>query len=59
MHPTRRAFLTRTAALAGMSVILPSRAFGETRRAAANDRITVGGIGLGPRGRQLLPAFLQ
>jgi len=59
MHPTRRAFLARTAALAGMSVILPSRALGETKRAAANDRITVGGIGLGPRGRQLLPVFLQ
>jgi predicted dehydrogenase len=59
MHPTRREFLTRTAALAGMSVILPSRAFGESKRAAANGRITVGGIGLGPRGRQLLPAFLR
>ena len=59
MHTTRRNFITRTAAVAGLSVILPSRAFGETKRAAANDRITVAGIGLGPRGRRLLPAFLQ
>ena len=59
MHSTRRNFITRSAAVAGLSVILPSRAIGETRRAAANNRITVAGIGLGPRGRQLLPAFLQ
>ena len=59
MHTTRRDFLTRTAAMAGMTAILPSRAFAETQRAAANDRITVAGIGLGPRGRQLLPHFLK
>ncbi len=58
MHPTRRQFLTRTAAMAGMAIVMPSRAFGETRRAAANERITVAGISLGPRGRQLLPHFL-
>jgi len=59
MHTTRRTFLTRSAAMAGMAVILPSRGFSETRRAAANGRITVAGIGLGPRGRQLLPHFLK
>ncbi len=59
MHHTRRSFIIRTAALAGLSVILPSRAFGEIRRTAANDRITVAGIGLGPRGRILLHDFLE
>jgi hypothetical protein len=59
MHSTRRDFITRTAAMAGMTAILPSRTFAATQRAAANDRITVAGIGLGPRGRQLLPDLLK
>jgi len=59
MHLNRRKFLTRTAAAASAAAILPSTAFGETtRRAAPNRRITVAGIGLGPRGRNLLQSFL-
>ena len=59
MSHTRREFITRTAALAGMSVIIASRAFGASKRSAANNRITIGGIGLGPRGRQVLASFLK
>ena len=50
MKSTRREFITRAATLAGASVIIPSRSFGQ-KKVAANDQITVAGIGLGPRGR--------
>jgi predicted dehydrogenase len=56
MKPTRREFLTQAAALAGASVIIPSQTFG--KKVAANDKINVAGIGLGPRGRKLLSWFL-
>lgn len=59
MHLNRRKFLTRTAAAASAAAILPSTTFAETaRRAAPNSRITVAGIGMGPRGRNLLQSFL-
>lgn len=57
MKSTRREFLTHATALAGASVILPSRSFAQGK-VAANDQITVAGIGLGPRGRKLLQSFL-
>jgi len=56
MRATRREFLTRAAAVAGASVIMPSETF--AGKVAANERITVAGIGLGPRGRRLLKWFL-
>src|SRR6266568_6455272 len=49
MHNHRRDFL-KTAALAAIS---------RSRILGANDRIRVGGIGLGTRGGQVLPLFLS
>ncbi len=59
MNTTRRTFMTRTAAAAGISAIAPGRLFAKPGRVSANDRITVAGIGLGPRGRQVLKSFLD
>ena len=59
MKTTRRSFITRAATAAGATAILSSRTFGEAARSSPNNRITVGGIGLGPRGREVLKCFLQ
>lgn len=56
MKTTRRSFLTRTTALAGVSAIAPSQLF--SKPVAANDKVTVAAIGLGRRGRKVLSAFL-
>ncbi|MFP4057355.1 MAG: Gfo/Idh/MocA family protein [Candidatus Brocadiia bacterium] len=48
----RRAFLRRAAAAAAAPMVIGSRAFG------ANDRITMGGIGMGGRGRGVLRGFV-
>ncbi|MFQ6131018.1 MAG: Gfo/Idh/MocA family protein [Armatimonadota bacterium] len=47
---TRRAFLTRTAALAAAPYVITSSALGQEERAAPSERITLGGIGIGGRG---------
>lgn len=52
---TRRNFLQRAALTAGAAAAAPS-AFAQT---PASDRIVVGAIGIGPRGRYVLGAFLQ
>lgn len=57
MKASRRQFLSHAAALAGATVIIPSRSFAQ-KKVAANDKITIAGIGLGPRGRKLLQWFL-
>jgi len=59
MQITRRTFLAGTTALAGITTAPKVRVYGNTKRAAANGRITIGSTGLGPRGRQLLPHFLR
>jgi predicted dehydrogenase len=58
---TRRAFLRR-ATLAGgaalLPVIVPARVLGRGGATAPGSRLVMGGIGLGPRGRQVLASFL-
>ena len=57
---TRRTFL-KTAAVAGigMPTIIPASALGSDGNVAPSNRITVGGIGLGPRGRKVLDGFFK
>lgn len=59
MKTNRRTFLRNAATFAGMSAVAPSALMGAERKVGPNDRITVAGIGLGPRGREVLKAFLQ
>jgi hypothetical protein len=59
MKTTRRSFIKQAASVAGMSAIAPASVLGKSGSVAAGDRITVGGIGLGPRGREVLAAFLR
>lgn len=56
--PTRRSFLKQAALLAGMPAIIPARALGRDGHVAPSNRIVVGGIGIGPRGREVLKPFL-
>ena len=58
MNQKRRQFLRSTAMLAGLPAMFPSRMYGQTGTVAPNEQITVAGIGLGPRGRQVLKCFL-
>lgn len=59
MKTNRRTFLRNAATIAGMSAVAPSALIGAERKVGPNDRITVAGIGLGPRGREVLKAFLE
>ncbi len=62
LNPTRRGFL-KTAVQAGVCLavpqIIPGTALGKSGRAAAGERITLGAIGIGNRGRYVLGCFLQ
>lgn len=51
--------MTQAATLAGLSAMAPSAVLAGTRKIAANEQITVAGIGLGPRGRKVLKPFLD
>ncbi len=55
---TRRAFL-KTAAAFGMPAIIPGSALGLNGTVAPSNRITMGAIGIGPRGRLVLSTFLK
>ena len=57
---TRRTFL-KTAAVAtiGMPAIIPASALGKDGSVAPSNRIIMGGIGLGPRGRKVLDGFFK
>ena len=55
---TRRRMLTTSAALAA-PLIVPRAVFGSEDRVAPNDRIIVGGIGVGNRGRRDLSSMIQ
>lgn len=59
MKFTRRQFLKSTAVVFGMPTIVPASALGINGTVAPSNRIVVGGIGLGPRGQQVLRAFLK
>ena len=56
---TRRSFIKQTALLAGMPAIIPASVLGKNGAVAPSNRIVVGGIGLGPRGREDLKSFLS
>ncbi len=56
-HVSRRDFIAASAATLAMPLVL-TRAAGAAPRAAANDRIGVGFIGVGKRSFELIPAFL-
>jgi predicted dehydrogenase len=61
-NPTRRQFLSSAAASAAgltLPLIVPASALGRADRAAASDRIAIGAIGTGGRGRSLIGAFLR
>ena len=55
---TRRSFL-KTAAVIGMPTIIPASALGKNGSVAPSNRIVVGGIGLGRRGRGVLDGFFK
>lgn len=55
---TRRKFLGTTALAIGMPTIIPGSALGKNGAVAPSNRIVMGGIGIGPRGRQVLSCFL-
>ena len=56
---TRRSFIKQTALLAGMPAIIPASVLGQNGKVAPSNRIVIGGIGLGPRGREVLKSFLS
>jgi predicted dehydrogenase len=59
MKTTRRHFLKATAVAFGMPTIIPASALGKNGTVAPSNRIVLGGIGLGPRGRNVLKSFLN
>ena len=59
MKFTRRQFLKSTAVVLGMPTIIPASALGLNGPVAPSNRIVVGGIGLGPRGQEVLRSFLK
>jgi len=56
---TRAAFISQTALAAGLPMIVPASALGLNGKVPPSNRIVVGGIGLGPRGRTVLTSFLK
>jgi predicted dehydrogenase len=59
MKLTRRQFLKTTAVTVGLPTIIPASALGRDGTVAPSNRIVVGGIGIGPRGREVLKHFLS
>src|SRR3954471_16507981 len=58
MKTTRREFLKTAALAVGLPTIIPGSALGKNGSVAPSNRIVLGGIGIGPRGREDLKAFL-
>ena len=58
-NTSRRKFLAGAACLAGMPAIIPASVLGRNGQITPSNRIVLGGIGVGPRGRQDLQPFLQ
>jgi predicted dehydrogenase len=56
---TRRNFIKQAAWLAGMPTIIPASVLGKNGNVAPSNQVVVGGIGLGPRGREVLKPFLS
>lgn len=59
MKLSRRRFLRNSALALGVPTIIPGSALGLNGAVAPSNRIVVGGIGLGPRGREVLKGFLS
>ena len=57
-NPTRREFLCKVAGAAAAPYVITSSALGTAERPPASERITMGIIGPGSRGRNVLGAFL-
>jgi predicted dehydrogenase len=57
--PTRREFIKKTALVLGMPALIPASALGRDGHVAPSNRINMGMIGIGPRGREVLTAFLK
>jgi predicted dehydrogenase len=57
--PNRREFLKSTAVAVGMPMIIPASALGRDGTVAPSNRIVLGAIGIGPRGRYVLETFLK
>ena len=56
---TRRTFLKTAAVAIGMPTIIPASALGKNGSVAPSNRIVMGGIGLGRRGRGVLDGFFK
>ena len=56
---SRRQFLKTAALTVGMPTIIPSSVLGKNGSVAPSNRIVMGAIGIGPRGRQVLNCFLK
>jgi hypothetical protein len=59
MKSTRRSFIKKSAWVAAMPTIIPASVLGQNGNVAPSNRIVVAGIGLGPRGRDVLGCFLK
>lgn len=58
MKSTRRSFLKQAVWMAGMPTIIPATVLGRNGNIAPSNRIVLGGIGIGPRGREVLKPFI-
>ena len=56
---SRRHFLKTAAVAFGMPTIISAAALGKNGTVAPSNRIVVGGVGVGPRGREVLKSFLS
>ena len=56
---TRREFIKKAAFVAGMPTIIPASVLGRNGNVAPSNRIAMGVIGIGPRGRYVLENFLK
>ena len=59
MTQSRRRFLKHSALAAGAPMVVPGSVLGKDGQVAPSNRIVLGGVGLGPRGRKVLTAFLK
>ena len=56
---TRRQFIKQAAWIAAMPTIIPAKVLGRNGNIAPSNKIVLGAIGIGPRGRDVLRAFLS
>lgn len=56
---TRRGFIKKAGMIIGAPMIVPSSVLGLNGKVSPSNKIVLGGVGLGPRGRKVLEAFLK